>query len=67
MEPFNQSRPLFYGYYQTNGKFHATETELLRDLLYVFQGVDGRFIAFDEALNSYKLDEKVISMKKITS
>ncbi len=35
------------------------EKQLLRDLLYVFQGIDGHFIKFDTASSQFTLNAKV--------
>ena len=37
-----------------------SEVELLKDLLYVFQGIDGRVIRFDASSDHYLIDNKVL-------
>ena len=39
----------------------VTETVLVKDLIYVFQGLDGKFIRFDCTKDSFVLDESVSS------
>ena len=36
-----------------------SEVELLKDLLYVFQGIDGRIIRYDMPSDHYLVDSKV--------
>jgi hypothetical protein len=35
------------------------EAALVRDILYVFQGIDGKFIKMSNTDNCYKIDSKV--------
>jgi tRNA A37 threonylcarbamoyladenosine dehydratase len=37
----------------------VTEAALVRDILYVFQGIDGKYIKMNLADNCYKMDAKV--------
>lgn len=37
----------------------VTEAALVRDILYVFQGIDGKFIKMSAQDNCYKIDSKV--------
>lgn len=37
----------------------VTEAALVRDILYVFQGIDGKFIKMNAQDNCYKIDGKV--------
>lgn len=37
----------------------VSETALVRDILYVFQGIDGKFIKMSTQDNCYKIDNKV--------
>eukprot|EP00794_Sanderia_malayensis_P011322 gene11322-12508_t len=37
------------------GKFEVTEQSLLRDILYVFQGIEGRIIKYDEESEGYRI------------
>lgn len=37
----------------------VSEAALVRDILYVFQGIDGRFIKMSAQDNCYKIDSKV--------
>jgi len=36
------------------------EANLLRDLLYVFQGIDGHVIRYDASSDHYLIDKKVL-------
>jgi len=36
------------------------EADLLRDLLYVFQGIDGHIIRYDASSDHYLIDKKVL-------
>ena len=36
-----------------------TEAALLRDILFVFQGIDGRYIRFDPVADRYSIDRHV--------
>ncbi|OCT92539.1 hypothetical protein XELAEV_18015595mg [Xenopus laevis] len=54
----------------SSGSVEITETSLVRDLLYVFQGIDGKFVKMCNSENCYKVDGKVAvskSLKDITS
>lgn len=37
----------------------VSEAALVRDILYVFQGIDGKFIKMSAQDNGYKIDSKV--------
>lgn len=37
----------------------VSEAALVRDILYVFQGIDGKFIKMSAPENCYKIDSKV--------
>lgn len=41
------------------GVGEVSETALVRDILYVFQGIDGKFIKMSGPDNCYKIDSKV--------
>lgn len=41
------------------GAGEVSETALVRDILYVFQGIDGKFIKMSGPDNCYKIDSKV--------
>lgn len=43
----------------------VTESLLVRDLLYVFQGIDGKHIKMSLADNCYKMDAKVVQSKSL--
>uniref|UniRef100_A0A6Q2YSM5 Gamma-tubulin complex component n=1 Tax=Esox lucius TaxID=8010 RepID=A0A6Q2YSM5_ESOLU len=43
------------------------EGALVRDILYVFQGIDGKFIKMSNTENCYKIDSKVTSSLRDTS
>ncbi|XP_018102678.1 gamma-tubulin complex component 3 homolog isoform X2 [Xenopus laevis] len=54
----------------SSGSVEITETSLVRDLLYVFQGIDGKFVKMCNSENCYKVDDKVAlskSLRDITS
>lgn len=37
----------------------VSEAALVRDILYVFQGIDGKFVKMNAQDNCYKIDNKV--------
>ncbi|KAH3813588.1 hypothetical protein DPMN_142049 [Dreissena polymorpha] len=39
-----------------NTSFEIPETELVRDLVYVFQGIEGKWVRFDASKDGYKVD-----------
>lgn len=41
----------------------VSEAALVRDILYVFQGIDGKFIKMSAQDNSYKIDSKVLHVR----
>lgn len=41
------------------GAAEVSEASLVRDILYVFQGIDGKFIKMSAQDNCYKIDSKV--------
>uniref|UniRef100_A0A671VAF4 Tubulin gamma complex component 3 n=1 Tax=Sparus aurata TaxID=8175 RepID=A0A671VAF4_SPAAU len=43
----------------------VSETALVRDILYVFQGIDGKFIKMSGPDNCYKIDSKVVLCKSL--
>lgn len=43
----------------------VTEAALVRDVLYVFQGIDGKFIRMNSQDNCYKIDSKVVLSKSL--
>uniref|UniRef100_A0A3B3BP30 Tubulin gamma complex component 3 n=1 Tax=Oryzias melastigma TaxID=30732 RepID=A0A3B3BP30_ORYME len=43
----------------------VTEAALVRDVLYVFQGIDGKFIKMNVQENCYKIDSKVVLCKSL--
>uniref|UniRef100_A0A8C7Y9W6 Tubulin gamma complex component 3 n=1 Tax=Oryzias sinensis TaxID=183150 RepID=A0A8C7Y9W6_9TELE len=45
------------------GEVH--EAALVRDILYVFQGIDGKFIKMNVQENCYKIDSKVVLCKSL--
>ncbi|KAM4700413.1 gamma-tubulin complex component 3 isoform 2-T2 [Discoglossus pictus] len=49
----------------TSGSLEITETSLVRDILYVFQGIDGKCIKMCNAENCYKVDGKVALSKSL--
>ena len=40
-------------------KFEVTEQSLLRDILYVFQGIEGKMIRYDEKSEGYRIDSMI--------
>uniref|UniRef100_A0A671V8J9 Tubulin gamma complex component 3 n=1 Tax=Sparus aurata TaxID=8175 RepID=A0A671V8J9_SPAAU len=44
---------------------NVSETALVRDILYVFQGIDGKFIKMSGPDNCYKIDSKVVLCKSL--
>lgn len=36
-----------------------SESTLLRDLIFILQGIDGQYIKFDPTINEYAIDQKV--------
>lgn len=49
------------------GAGEVSEAALVRDILYVFQGIDGKFIKMSAQENCYKTDGKVKLLIVITS
>ncbi|KAM8975915.1 gamma-tubulin complex component 3 [Pelodytes ibericus] len=49
----------------TSGSVEVTETSLVRDILYVFQGIDGKCIKMCNSENCYKVDGKVALSKSL--
>uniref|UniRef100_A0A3B5R9D7 Tubulin gamma complex component 3 n=1 Tax=Xiphophorus maculatus TaxID=8083 RepID=A0A3B5R9D7_XIPMA len=43
----------------------VNEAALVRDVLYVFQGIDGKFIKMNAQDNGYKMDSKVVLCKSL--
>ncbi|KAM6892640.1 gamma-tubulin complex component 3 [Lycodopsis pacificus] len=43
----------------------VSEAALVRDILYVFQGIDGKFIKMSAQENCYKIDSKVVLCKSL--
>uniref|UniRef100_A0A8D3BVR7 Tubulin gamma complex component 3 n=1 Tax=Scophthalmus maximus TaxID=52904 RepID=A0A8D3BVR7_SCOMX len=48
-----------------DGDTGADEAALVRDILYVFQGIDGKFIKMSGQENCYKIDSKVVLCKSL--
>ena len=64
LEPFAESMlPSYNNYYNLGEKGRIVESDILRDLLYVFQGIDGRFLKFNSNKNVFELDSTVIIPK----
>ena len=40
-------------------KFEVTEQSLLRDILYVFQGIEGKMMRYDEESEGYRIDSMI--------
>ncbi|XP_062521244.1 gamma-tubulin complex component 3 homolog isoform X2 [Corticium candelabrum] len=52
--------PVFKPYSEAeNTSFEVTEADLVRDIVYVLQGIDGKYVKFDAASDMYKVDSKV--------
>uniref|UniRef100_A0A672ZH36 Uncharacterized protein n=1 Tax=Sphaeramia orbicularis TaxID=375764 RepID=A0A672ZH36_9TELE len=47
------------------GEGEVSEAALVRDILYVFQGIDGKFIKMSAQENCYKMDSKVVLCKSL--
>ncbi|KAM9334000.1 gamma-tubulin complex component 3 isoform 1-T1 [Symphorus nematophorus] len=47
------------------GAGEVSEAALVRDILYVFQGIDGKFIKMSAQDNCYKIDGKVVLCKSL--
>ncbi|XP_077470447.1 gamma-tubulin complex component 3 isoform X1 [Stigmatopora argus] len=43
----------------------ASEVALVRDILYVFQGIDGKFVKMSNHENCYRIDSKVLVSKSL--
>uniref|UniRef100_A0A8C6PEC8 Tubulin gamma complex component 3 n=1 Tax=Nothobranchius furzeri TaxID=105023 RepID=A0A8C6PEC8_NOTFU len=43
----------------------VSEAALVRDILYVFQGIDGKFIKMNAQENGYKMDSKVVLCRSL--
>ncbi|XP_062866579.1 gamma-tubulin complex component 3 [Trichomycterus rosablanca] len=48
-----------------DGSAEISEAALVRDILYVFQGIDGKFIKMSNPENCYKIDSKVPLCKSL--
>uniref|UniRef100_A0A665U3X7 Gamma tubulin complex component protein N-terminal domain-containing protein n=1 Tax=Echeneis naucrates TaxID=173247 RepID=A0A665U3X7_ECHNA len=48
-----------------DGDTEVNEVALVRDILYVFQGIDGKFIKLSAQDNCYKIDSKVVLCKSL--
>ena len=42
-----------------SGTVEVTEASLLRDIIFVFQNIEGDYIHFDRKQEAYRIDEKV--------
>ncbi|XP_075446801.1 gamma-tubulin complex component 3 isoform X1 [Ascaphus truei] len=49
----------------TSGSVEITEASLVRDILYVFQGIDGKYIKMCSSENCYKVEGKVALSKSL--
>lgn len=58
----NKSKYLFYFcfFFSFLGSVEITEANLVRDVLYVFQGIDGKNIKMCNSENCYKVEGKVL-------
>ncbi|XP_012712674.2 gamma-tubulin complex component 3 isoform X1 [Fundulus heteroclitus] len=48
-----------------DGTGEVSEAALVRDILYVFQGIDGKFVKMNAQDNGYKIDNKVVLCKSL--
>ncbi|KAM9835770.1 gamma-tubulin complex component 3 isoform 2-T2 [Aulostomus maculatus] len=48
-----------------DGAGEVSEAALVRDIVYVFQGIDGKFIKMSAQDNCYKIDSKVVVCKSL--
>ena len=39
--------------------YEVTEAALLRDIIFVFQGIEGKYIKYDQSSDSYRIDNKL--------
>ena len=53
----------FGNYFSAN--YELPEFALVRELVYVFQGIEGRYIKFDETADQFKVDSKVSNLPLI--
>ncbi|XP_017554543.1 gamma-tubulin complex component 3 [Pygocentrus nattereri] len=59
------ARPLHRQRRDGDGSAEISEAALVRDILYVFQGIDGKFIKMCAPENCYKIDSKVPLCKSL--
>lgn len=52
-------RFMSYGYDTQNTSYEISEAALLRDIIYIFQGIEGKVIKFDQANDAYRIDPKL--------
>lgn len=57
---FRQKFELSWLLFVFTGSVEITEAYLVRDILYVFQGIDGKIIKMFNSENCYKVDAKVL-------
>lgn len=55
-----QNFELSWFLFVSTGSIEITEAYLVRDILYVFQGIDGKIIKMINSENCYKVDAKVL-------
>ncbi|XP_030636105.1 gamma-tubulin complex component 3 [Chanos chanos] len=58
-------RPIHRQRRDGDGSAEISEAALVRDILYVFQGIDGKFIKMSAPENCYKIDSKVPLCKSL--
>ena len=39
--------------------YELPESELIKDIVYTFQGIDGKWIKFDPSKDAYRIDSQV--------
>ena len=42
-----------------SASYEISEAALLRDIIYIFQGIEGKVIKFDQANDAYRIDPKL--------
>ena len=47
-----------------SGSFEIPEAGLLKDLMYCFQGIEGKWIKFDSSREGYRIDPQVCTHAK---
>ena len=45
--------------FSLSASYEISEAALLRDIIYIFQGIEGKVIKFDQANDAYRIDPKL--------